>query len=187
MDDLLKNITDVIVQPGETFRRLRESPMVVWGLMLIFVTQLISGLFSFDDAALYGIALFDTPVGNAVMSVIATVVATYVLHLIGKAMGGDGTYPSLISAMGFAQIPSIFYAPIALVATFLGSWFLGLGSLAVTVWVIVLGVISLKEVYRLTTGRAIGALILSGITVFFVIVILTVIALVLNLVDIGAF
>ncbi len=89
-----------------------------------------------------------------------------VTYLIGdKLLGGTATWGELLRAVGFAQAPGVLY--LFAVLPFFG-W---LVRLVVGVWILVCGIVALREALDVSTGKAIltavlgwfAMMILSGI------------------------
>ena len=94
-----------------------------------------------------------------------------VLHLFSRLCGGSGGYWNLFSAYTFASFPGIIGVPVTVFGGLLGvvgSIFSGLVGFVISIWVIVLQVIALRESHGLSTGMAILAYL---ITIFILVII----------------
>jgi hypothetical protein len=79
-----------------------------------------------------------------------------VTYLIGdKLLGGTATWGELLRALGFAQAPGVLY--ILAVIPFFG-W---LVRLVVGLWVLVCGIVALREALDFSTGKAILTAVLG--------------------------
>lgn len=113
---------------------------------------------------------------GVVSGVVGWIIIAGVLHIVAKALGGNGTFESMLLLMGFANLPNIFQAPVGLIAFLSGGLsslmiFTGLGGL-LGLWILALDVIAIREAHDFSTGRAIATLVLP-------IVVIVVLALVL--------
>lgn len=163
MNELWLNLTDVIVQPTQAFRRLRDRPLVGWALVVVLVSQVVGML---NEPT--GFESLDPQIPGWLTTILAVpfwLLGALVFLLVGRALKGSGSYASLVSTTGFAQTPGIFYAPLALVGAVAGDWITWLGGLIIMVWQLVLGVIALREALHLSTGRAVGTILLSGLII----------------------
>lgn len=79
-----------------------------------------------------------------------------VTYLIGdKMLGGTATWGELLRALGFAQAPGVLY--VLAVIPFLG-W---LVRLVVGIWILVCGIVALREALDFSTGKAILTAVLG--------------------------
>ncbi len=86
-----------------------------------------------------------------------------VTYLIGdKLLGGTATWGELLRALGFAQAPGVlyFFAVIPLLG-----W---LVRLVVGIWILICGIVALREALDVSTGRAILTAVLGWITMMVV-------------------
>lgn len=178
MGDLWINLTDTIVEPTATFRRLRDRPMAVTAIAIFIVGMALSVVVdvqpdaAFDQFAMemaneFQLDLSVDPVGIVwgltVFALLALFTSTWILLFVGKAFGGTCTYRSLLSALGFAQLPSFFRVPILAFSGFIAPQLTLLGGFVVSVWGLILGVLAVRETMQVTTGQSVLALILTGI------------------------
>lgn len=200
MTDLLENVYGTLFSPVSTFKQmLEERTSVSAAVVVVLVASICSGaggalIQSTLSSSLGGYPSpspspgFETsqmqsmlpPTASLVMGVVSGVVGWIiiagVLHIVAKALGGNGTFESMLLLMGFANLPNIFQAPVGLVAFLSGGLsglmiFLGLGGL-LGLWILALDVIAIREAHDFSTGRAIATLVLP-------IVVIVVLALVL--------
>jgi hypothetical protein len=100
-------------------------------------------------------------IGGIVMSFVGWIAWSYITYWIGTSMfKGQATPGELLRTIGFAQTPGVLsilsFIPI------LG----GLVGLAVFVWMIVAGVIALRQALDITTGQAVITAIVGFIPMF---------------------
>lgn len=108
------------------------------------------------------------------------IIASGILHLIAKLFGGRGTFINFLTLMGFSHTPMVFTAPAGLFsiiqAGIAGIVIYGLTVFVLSLWVLVLEIISIKEAYGFSKLKSIFILlapiiILIGIVFLFVIII----------------
>jgi hypothetical protein len=88
-----------------------------------------------------------------------------IFHFLARTFGGTGSYVGLLSGLGFANLPAIFGAPLALLSLAGGlstQLIYGLGLAALSLWTAVLGVIALRESHSLSTARAVATYLIPG-------------------------
>jgi hypothetical protein len=100
-------------------------------------------------------------IGGIVMSFVGWIAWSYITYWIGTSMfKGQATPGELLRTIGFAQTPGVLgvlaFIPI------LG----GIVSLVVFVWMIVAGVIALRQALDLSTGQAVITAIIGIIPMF---------------------
>lgn len=81
-----------------------------------------------------------------------------VTYLIGdKVLGGTATWGELLRTLGFAQAPGVLFA--LGVIPLIG----GLASIAVGLWILITGIVAIRQALDFGTGRAIATAILGFI------------------------
>lgn len=195
MADLLENISGTFFSPASTFRRmLEERTSVTTAAIIVLIASICSGAGSIltQSAFMSMFAEFPgfeemmlSPILSMTLSVVGGVISWVViagiLHIVAKVLGGEGAFTEMLVLMGFAMLPNIFQAPIGLVTLLSGGLSgafiaMGLGGI-LTIWVLILDVLAIREAHKFSTGRAIATLVLPF-------VILTVLAFILIIVGI---
>lgn len=181
MTEVMDEIYGTLFSPVSTFKgMIEERTSIANAVIVVLVASICSGagsaltqsaLSSFGTS--YGFEAYQlqsmvSPTASLVMGVVSGVlgwvIIASVLHLVAKALGGKGTFESMLVLMGFATLPNIFQAPVGLIA-FLSSGLsglmisLGLGAL-LGLWIIALDVIAIREAQGFSTGKAIVTLVL---------------------------
>ena len=98
-------------------------------------------------------------------------ISVALIQWVAKLFGGTGSFDKLAYAFSAVYLP---YSVITAVLTLLGiipfvGILTGLIGLALFIYTIVLGVLAVKAVNGLDTGKAVGAVILPGLAIFLVI------------------
>ncbi len=173
----------VITRPVGTLNEVAREKPVWWGLLIYLGISLLGSLAAFLDPDLIATYeemtrqfTFTIPVlflifGGLVLSVLLLLIYVGVLHLFSLLFGGSGGYWNLFSAYTFASFPGIIGVPVTALGGVLGvfgSILSGLVGSAISIWVIVLQVIALRESHGMSTGMAILAYF---ITVFILIIV----------------
>lgn len=114
-----------------------------------------------------GTILCGAPIG-AVFAVLFFAIGVALVQWAAKLFGGTGSFDKLAYAFSAINVP---YAVVAAVLTLLGiipyvGILTGLIGLALFIYTIVLGVLAVKAVNGLDTGKAVGALLLPLIAIF---------------------
>lgn len=178
MTDLLENIFGTLFSPASTFRRmLEERTTVTIAAIIVLIAGICSGAGSIlmQNAVMSLFAEFPgfevvplSPAASIFLSVvigfIGWVVIAGILHVVAKILGGKGVFTEMLVLMGFATLPNVFQAPIGLVVILYGGLagaFIALGlSGILTIWILILDVLAIKEAHKFSTGRAIATLVL---------------------------
>lgn len=160
----------IIARPVPTIKEIVEEAPVLWGLLVYTGVSLLTSVGSLlaegghaavnEALAEFGLEIAPAftaliTVGMLVFSLVALVVSTLLLHLLSLLFRGQGRFRGLLAAVSFAYFPLIFTLPLILISTFLGIVGAIVGTLgggAITLWVIVLDVIALRESHGLSTG-----------------------------------
>ena len=170
-EGIVETLIGVIARPTSTIGSICQQRPIGWAIVVYLVVCLVSafaaiglvfhlaGLPDFGAPPLT--AAVDIPgtlVGTPIIGLLTLVVFTAIYHLVALVLGGKGSYWGLFSGFAFAALPGIFSAPLAAISLPLGTagtGLYGMGTLALTLWVVVLYVIALRENYLVSTGRAI--------------------------------
>ena len=79
-------------------------------------------------------------------------------YLIGdKLLGGTATWGELLRTLGFAQAPGVLY--VLGIIPILG----GLVRFVVGIWILVLGIIAIRQALDFGTGKAVATALLAGL------------------------
>jgi hypothetical protein len=89
-----------------------------------------------------------------------------IFHFIAVLIGGRGNYLGIICGLCFACFPLVFFAPLMLLRALLGAngiILYHIGSLLLILWVLVLGIIAIRQNYRFSLKKAIATYFVPGI------------------------
>lgn len=184
-EGLLETAITVFTNPVEVLRRVTSRPRVGWAVAISITLTLLSsvtGAAGFESAPpppgmeiplpplpvlLVGAAIF-----GPIFGLIGLAIGTGILQVMSLMLGGKGAYKGLFVGLAFATVPSIVQIPVqvlALVAGPVGQVLAGIVNFGVTIWIIGLAVIAVRENNNFTTGRAVAA-VLVPVGVLFVVV-----------------
>jgi len=117
-----------------------------------------------------GTVICGAPIG-AVFVVLFFAIGVALIQWVAKLFGGTGSFDKLAYTFSAINVPySVIMAVLTLVGIipFVGI-LTGLVGLALFIYAIVLGVLAVKAVNGLDTGKAVGAVVLPGLVIFFLI------------------
>ena len=211
---LLSTYIGLIVRPIHTIQQIVVDRPVGLGLLTLLIVAILNGVVSFGlgfDTATFeeftdepiSIGLGFVVIGTLLFVAFVAVELGFfslVVHLISKLFGGDGAYTGMLAGLMMLSILSL----IPVIPGLLDALASGIGeateseaspfeaisvivSLVVFIWTIILGIILIRENYRLSTGMA----VLSGIASFiaaaivaivlFIVLIIVLVAIVIGL------
>ncbi len=190
-DKLFDWLFGVIERPVQTLNEIAQEKPIGWALLvalgvsaLTVASNTLGGAgYHRMDEAMREFNFFVSPAliiaGSVLLAAVWLFIITGVLHLLSKLFGGKGGYWNLFSAYSFAGFPMIISVPVSFVGAYLGvigNLISGLVTFGITIWVLVLQVIALRESHDLTTGASIG-IYLINFALLFVIIFVLIIAL----------
>ncbi len=200
--DHLEIVFGILFQPVPTLRRLVERPPLGLAFFVLAISTLISyvaslqGITEIPDIQLgqvmtggkadpqmvakwvmgiqaqLGMKLFPF---QLLIAMIWWLISTSLTHMAAEFAGGHGRARSLLSLYGIVQMPLIFLAPATIIGRVAWGGLADLAGLALSIWVLVLSVLAVRENYSLGTGRAVGVYMLPVLG-FFAALIVTVVA-----------
>lgn len=99
-------------------------------------------------------------IGGAIAALVGWLVWAGITYLIGdKLLGGTATWGELLRTIGFAQTPGLLM--ILAIVPMLG----GLVALVVSIWVLIAGVIAIRQALDFSTGKAVVTAILGWLVI----------------------
>ncbi|MBS3899142.1 MAG: YIP1 family protein [Dethiobacter sp.] len=159
-DGLAEVVVGIISSPVATIREVSKEP----SLRLSFTAFILVMMVVSMTTALTDVELTAQLGGSAVVfavlmpfSLLILVVQAGVSFGAARLLGARGSFHNLLSLFALSNLPSLFMAPLALLRFapgIAGSILHGLGSFILSVWVLVLAVIAVRETFQVTTGRA---------------------------------
>jgi hypothetical protein len=111
-------------------------------------------------------------IGGIIGAFIGWLIWAGVTYLVGvKVMGGTATWGELLRTLGFAQSPGVLY--VLGIIPLLGV----LVRFGVAVWVIIAGVIAIRQALDVSTGKAVLTAVLSFLAIMIVMSVLAMIGI----------
>ena len=177
----------IAAQPGAT-----TSKAFLW----VFVASLVTSFVSFIAQAINGGAMAslrqilppeiarDFPLGGAqsfgigtvicgapigaIFAVLGFAIGTGLIQWVAKLFGGTGSFEKLAYTFSAITVP---FSAVTAVLTLIGiipfvGILTGLVSFALSIYVLVLEVFAVQAVNRLTTGKAVGSVLIPGLVIF---------------------
>jgi len=186
MTQVWQRLIQVLSEPIEAFRALRERPLILWSLVIVVLSELSMNLLSIESDPT-GMLGFQEAAPESRPTVVQTIlgplvtigvfwIGTLIFHYIGKLFGGGGTHRELLSSMGFAAFPGVLQAPTFLLARAISVVSVAaIGQIVFAVWMIVLNVLAIREVQGITTARSVGVFavgVLASVAVVFMLAVI---------------
>ena len=165
MGAFLEIVYDVLFRPVQAMRQISWERRVWGGAAAFLLGALVSSgaVFSGLSAAGYSRGFILLLLLYVMGSVVIWFLGTGALQLFAELFGGRGRGLSLLAALGFAHLPRIFLAPLWLLTMFMPAGpaaMIGmLVLLAVSVWVLILEMLAIRETHNFSTGVACAVLV----------------------------
>jgi len=157
---LAEAVAGILIRPRETLRQVGGGASLGPALVALLLTALVSRwsstLINPEPAAWLGGSIAYTLLTVASMGLLFFLLAA-VYYGLARLLRLRGSFRGLLSGLALANVPSVFTAPLALLAVALGpagQVLAGLGTMALGIWVTVLSVLAVREVFATSTGRA---------------------------------
>lgn len=191
-EGLLESAVGVLNAPTSTLRSLVQHPRISWAVGLTVGLAIISGLAgaaSVQAAPPDPLTSVLADLGAGVY--VAAVVVAPIVGLAGLALitaivlgsarlfGGRPDYAPLFCGLAFTNVPTVLAVPfqlLPLVAGPAGAVLSGVVGFGLRIWSLVLAVLTVREAAGLSTGKAVGAVLLPAVVLFLAFIILGVIA-----------
>ena len=152
-------VVGIIGSPVVTMREMSRGQSLRLSLTIFLLVMLVVMGTVLVDAELAA------QLGGSVVVFVVLIPLSFLLLIIqagvsfgaARLLGAKGSFSSLLSLLALANVPSLFMAPLVLVS-FLpgiaGSVLYGLGSFVLSIWVMVLVIIAVRETFQVSTVRA---------------------------------
>jgi hypothetical protein len=99
-------------------------------------------------------------IGGVVAAIVGWLLWAGITYLIGdKMLGGTATWGELLRTIGFAQAPGVLY--LLAIVPILGT----IVRIAVAVWVLIAGIIAIRQALDFSTGKAVLTAVLGWLAV----------------------
>jgi hypothetical protein len=102
-------------------------------------------------------------IGGAIMAIVSWLIWSGVTYLVGaKIFGGTATWGELLRTLGFAQAPGVLL--LLAIIPVIGA----LVRLAVSIWLLITGVVAIRQALDFSTGKAVVTAIVAWIAIVIV-------------------
>jgi len=175
-DKVIDWLYGVIAKPVPTLNEIAREKPVGWALTIYLGVSALAMVASLYSGGSHGsmeyiMSEFNFHLSKAVLiagvimfSLLTVFIFTGLAHLFARLFGGRAGYWNLFSAYAFAGFPVIINVPILFVMSFLGvvgGVLGGLLSFGISVWIIILQVVAIRESHAISTGASIGVYVIS--------------------------
>jgi len=162
MSEGLDIIYNYFFNPGWSIRRITETKPYHLGLiilMLVIVSNSTAdNLMNNMGGRILGFQLTIFFLGWLILNLVMIFFFAAVYHYIASAFGSSGSTATLYILLCMANIPYLLTAPLAMImnqAGDAGKFCYSLSFFLLFIWYIYLVIISLKEQYKFSTGKAV--------------------------------
>lgn len=185
MSNFLDEIYEILFKPSLGMERISREKNIWHGFLVYMVVSVIVALSNtanqtgkileeFQDfpvplELMQGMGRF-MPFINLPLIPLYFFLSVAVLHLIAELLGGEGRISRLGAVLGYGQIPYIFMLPVSLMGRYFPFDPTGAASLLIFLWALVLKVNGIRDVYNISSGRALMAFFLPYIVLFVLLV-----------------
>jgi hypothetical protein len=163
------NFYDLLLHPSAAFARLSERHH--WGLAAC-ILGLGTLLHTFTQAGAQTqalVILLPQLFVNGMGVFLLWIAFSLLISLCADLFGGQGRITDTMTGLGLASLPLIFLAPVSALPNFLGQAGFTLQlllTIAVGFWTIILLVLGIQSAQQFSLDKAIGSLVISGLTGF---------------------
>lgn len=193
----LDDFYDILFRPAQGMKKISKEKTIWHGLLVYIVVSLTvslsSGIYQ-PEILSQDLANFPFPVEvtenmlrllpffNVLVNITFTplffLIWTSILHLTADILGGRNRSYRLGAVLGYGQLPYIFMAPVSLLSEYTPFNLIGLASVALFLWSLVLKIIGLRETYDFSTPKAVISYILpAGVFILSIMVFLIILSL----------
>lgn len=150
--------------PAATMKELAEDQPVAQGLLVFIIVVSLNVI---TGRGLYLVESGTSPalipesfhwaagVSGAVLYLVVLLVMSGLYSLLGEVFYGHGNARGLLAALSFACVPGALAGPLHYAAVLAGLEFGGIISALVSLWVLVLQVLALRQALTLGTSQAV--------------------------------
>ncbi|PKM82291.1 MAG: hypothetical protein CVU88_03395 [Firmicutes bacterium HGW-Firmicutes-13] len=170
----LDDFYEILFRPTQGMNKISREKTIWHGLLVYIgvsvIVSLSSGSYHPDSLAgdLGGLPfpvevtenmLRVLPFFNVLLNVtfipVVFLIWTSILHLTADILGGQNRSYRLGAVIGYGQLPYVFMAPVSLLSQYLPFDLIGIASLVLFLWSLVLKIVGLRETYGFSTSKAI--------------------------------
>lgn len=174
--NILENVYGILFTPNKTFVELANRQNLVSSFFIVLFLSILASFKVVDD--------FQIPL----YSIVAVILLIYLIYLItwvfeslfltlaADFLGGSGKITDTMIGISYSMLPLMFLYPISVVTS--GATRMLLDTF-IYFWSLYLLITSIKEIHRISTGKAIWSIVsLIGLAISLITVIFILIALI---------
>jgi hypothetical protein len=158
----LETIYYIFTKPAIAIRDFDQTRPVGWAFFIVLLATISTSvggvLISTATPTTAKIILSLGLLARIIFIIGVWIIATAIIHLFAEWLDGDGKASNLFIALGFSFLPAILITPFALLIQNCSSTIKFLlylcFNLIILLWVVRLEIISIKEVYHVSSFRA---------------------------------
>lgn len=172
-------IYGLFFQPAATMRQISEDKPLVRGIILYILVSLLGVLFnqgveaSRENSMLAGGSGWALGAFSVFFALINLFVMAGVMSLLADIIYKKSNPTGVLACFSFAALPGVLGGAVYYTFFLLGMEGVGAACLfAVSLWVLVLWVLSLRESLDLDTGQSVLLLLVPPLAVFFIMVVI---------------
>ncbi|MEW6096017.1 MAG: YIP1 family protein [bacterium] len=159
----LETIYYMFTNPAISVRGLQENRPVGWAFLVVLLATISTNvggvLISFLNLNVAKIILSFGLLARVIFIIDIWIVGTAIIHLFAEWFDGEGKVSTLFTALGFCFLPAILTAPFALLIQNCPTptkilLFLSF-NLLILLWIVRLEIVSIREVYHVSSFRAV--------------------------------
>lgn len=150
---------DLFFAPKRAFAVLKEEPQLKVTTLWFLLVLLLAPMSWLNQESLVGVPrTWGLWLFSSFGAVVIWLLGGAYFHLVAELCGGRGSVKALLSAGAIAQVIQLVALPIAvlgwLLPSFMQNFWLILGSLGISFWLLYLYFLALKTMYGLTSPMA---------------------------------
>lgn len=188
-EQILSWFFGILTQPVKTLRDIVEDRPANEAFLVylsITILNLLVSLYNRQSLQALEDLMLETKIhlplsvvvaASILITIISIFLITGLVHLLVRLFKGSGAYWSFFSAYALANLPLIIGVPITFASGFMGvGWnaLAGLVSFGLSIWIMILQIIAIRESYGLSTVGSIGIYFLHLVVMVGMLVILAV-------------
>jgi len=176
----MKNLAivyELLVRPSLGVRAASEKrsiALVLWIILFFSASVSVADLLIFSSPGLT-FSLISLTWGGIFyffFALIGLFLLSCILHFIAEGLSGEGKVLNFFVALGCSLLPGILTAPLSLILSAIGSLSLKtalylISKMIIFYWVATLQILAIKEVYHLSSGRALLTYLIPPLGILF--------------------
>lgn len=176
-------VYELLVKPRVGIRAAAQKHSLGLAVFIVFISSasgtVANALVFSQDPTLALISLSSGLIFRILSVFVGLFLLACILHFVAEGLNGEGRVSLLFIALGCSLLPGILISPLSLIAAAIGPFPLRVGfylisEMVIFLWMVTLQIMAVKEVYRLSSGRAILTYLIPQIAVLLLLFILSI-------------